>query len=217
MSKQILILPGDGIGPDIMAEAVKVLRRVDAMFGLGYELVFDSIGGAAYEEHGSPLSDQTLARAQAARVNAQRFGHAGAQIVHQNVALRGQLLECSQARGSLQVYGDRPLAAIEDVEIQRVPLPKRASHAPCIIASLRALQLDHVGAHVAHYLGCVGPSHEPRQIQHLDTDQGAIILLGHSGTLAWPAAINCPCASLVANLRARKRASSRLSSSSTRA
>jgi len=66
MSKQILVLPGDGIGPDIMHEAVKVLRRVDAMFGLGYELAFDSIGGTAYEEHGSPLSDQTLVRAQAA-------------------------------------------------------------------------------------------------------------------------------------------------------
>jgi len=66
MSAQILVLPGDGIGPDIMNEAVKVLRRVDAMFGLGYELTFDSIGGAAYEEHGSPLSEATLARAQAA-------------------------------------------------------------------------------------------------------------------------------------------------------
>jgi len=66
MSKQILVLPGDGIGPDIMAEAVKVLRRVDAMFGLGYELVFDAIGGAAYEQYGTPLSDETLARARAA-------------------------------------------------------------------------------------------------------------------------------------------------------
>jgi len=66
MSKQILVLPGDGIGPDIMAEAVKVLRRVDAMFGLGYELTFDSIGGAAYEYYGTPLSDATLLRARAA-------------------------------------------------------------------------------------------------------------------------------------------------------
>jgi len=66
MSKQILVLPGDGIGPDIMAEAVKVLRRVDAMFGLGYELTFDSIGGAAYEHYGTPLSDATLQRARAA-------------------------------------------------------------------------------------------------------------------------------------------------------
>jgi len=66
MSKHILVLPGDGIGPDIMNEAVKVLRRVDTMFGLGYTLEFDSIGGAAYEEHGSPLSDATLAKAQAA-------------------------------------------------------------------------------------------------------------------------------------------------------
>jgi len=66
MSKQILVLPGDGIGPDIMVEAVKVLRRVDAMFGLAYELVFDSIGGAAYEQYGTPLSDDTLSRARAA-------------------------------------------------------------------------------------------------------------------------------------------------------
>jgi len=66
MSKQILVLPGDGIGPDIMHEAIKVLRRVDTMFGLGYELVFDSIGGAAYEQYGTPLSDDTLSRARAA-------------------------------------------------------------------------------------------------------------------------------------------------------
>jgi len=66
MSTQILVLPGDGIGPDIMAEAIKVLRRVDAMFGLGYDLVFDSIGGAAYEEYGTPLSGETLAHARAA-------------------------------------------------------------------------------------------------------------------------------------------------------
>jgi len=66
MSKQILVLPGDGIGPDIMAEAIKVLQRVDAMFKLGYELAFDSIGGTAYEQYGTPLSEATLERARAA-------------------------------------------------------------------------------------------------------------------------------------------------------
>ena len=35
MSKQILILPGDGIGPEIMAEAVKVLTRIDTQHTLG--------------------------------------------------------------------------------------------------------------------------------------------------------------------------------------
>ncbi|MCC8537020.1 3-isopropylmalate dehydrogenase [Xanthomonas axonopodis pv. poinsettiicola] len=66
MSKQILVLPGDGIGPEIMAEAVKVLTRIDAKHGLGYTLVYDELGGAAYDKYGSPLADETLARARAA-------------------------------------------------------------------------------------------------------------------------------------------------------
>ena len=66
MSKQILVLPGDGIGPEIVAEAVKVIERVDARFGLGITLLFDELGGAAYDKYGSPLDDQTLERARAA-------------------------------------------------------------------------------------------------------------------------------------------------------
>lgn len=66
MSKQILILPGDGIGPEIMAEAVKVLRLANDKFRLGFELTEDVIGGAAIDRHGVPLADETLARAQAA-------------------------------------------------------------------------------------------------------------------------------------------------------
>ncbi len=66
MSKQILILPGDGIGPEIMAEAVKVLNLANDKFGLGYELSFDDLGGAAYDRYGSPLADETLERARAA-------------------------------------------------------------------------------------------------------------------------------------------------------
>ncbi|MCD7097683.1 3-isopropylmalate dehydrogenase [Stenotrophomonas sp. MMGLT7] len=66
MSKQILVLPGDGIGPEIVAEAVKVLQRIDARDGLGLELVFDDLGGAAYDRYGSPLADETLERARAA-------------------------------------------------------------------------------------------------------------------------------------------------------
>lgn len=66
MSKQILILPGDGIGPEIMAEAVKVLELANEKFDLGLELSFDQLGGAAYEQYGVPLADETLARARAA-------------------------------------------------------------------------------------------------------------------------------------------------------
>lgn len=66
MSKQILILPGDGIGPEIMAEAVKVLEVVNRDHDLGFELVHDDLGGAAIDRYGVPLADETLARARAA-------------------------------------------------------------------------------------------------------------------------------------------------------
>lgn len=66
MSKQILILPGDGIGPEIMAEAVKVLELANDKYHLGFELSHDLIGGAAIDKHGVPLADETLARARAA-------------------------------------------------------------------------------------------------------------------------------------------------------
>jgi 3-isopropylmalate dehydrogenase len=66
MSKQILVLPGDGIGPEIVAEAVKVLERLNSRDGLGFSLVFDELGGAAYDKYGSPLAEETLQRAHAA-------------------------------------------------------------------------------------------------------------------------------------------------------
>lgn len=66
MSKKILILPGDGIGPEIMAEAVKVLKLASEKFDLGVELEFDDLGGAAYDRYGVPLADETLARAREA-------------------------------------------------------------------------------------------------------------------------------------------------------
>jgi 3-isopropylmalate dehydrogenase len=66
MSKQILILPGDGIGPEIMAEAVKVLNLANEKFALGLTLAEDVIGGAAIDRHGVPLADETLERARAA-------------------------------------------------------------------------------------------------------------------------------------------------------
>ena len=66
MSKQILVLPGDGIGPEIMAEAVKVLNLANEKYNLGFELSFDDLGGAAIDRYGVPLADETLAKARAA-------------------------------------------------------------------------------------------------------------------------------------------------------
>ncbi len=60
MSKKILVLPGDGIGQEIMAEAVKVLNRLQEGFGLKVELEHALVGGCAYDETGSPLPEATL-------------------------------------------------------------------------------------------------------------------------------------------------------------
>jgi 3-isopropylmalate dehydrogenase len=65
MTKKILVLPGDGIGPEIVAEAVKVLNRLMAG-GLDVELEYGLVGGAAYDADGHPLPAKTLEQARAA-------------------------------------------------------------------------------------------------------------------------------------------------------
>ncbi len=66
MSNKILILPGDGIGPEIMVEAVKVLECLQADFGLAVELEHALVGGSAYDASGHPLPDATLTLARQA-------------------------------------------------------------------------------------------------------------------------------------------------------
>ncbi|AFU97350.1 3-isopropylmalate dehydrogenase [Simiduia agarivorans] len=66
MTKKILILPGDGIGPEIVAEARKVLDKVNAQYDLGLCFEEDLLGGAAIDQHGVPLADSTLDKARAA-------------------------------------------------------------------------------------------------------------------------------------------------------
>ncbi|MDO8825225.1 3-isopropylmalate dehydrogenase [Methylophaga sp.] len=65
MTKKIAVLAGDGIGPEIVAEAVKVLNAFK-QDGLDIELEYGLIGGAAYDETGSPLPDETLQMAKQA-------------------------------------------------------------------------------------------------------------------------------------------------------
>ena len=60
MSKNILVLAGDGIGPEIVDEAVKVLSCLRDEFGLDVEMDEALIGGAAYDAAGHPLPEATL-------------------------------------------------------------------------------------------------------------------------------------------------------------
>ncbi len=62
MTKKIAVLPGDGIGPEIVAEAVKVLEKLRTE-GLDISLDYGLVGGAAYDETGTPLPEATLALA----------------------------------------------------------------------------------------------------------------------------------------------------------
>lgn len=65
MSGKILVLPGDGIGPEIVAEALKVLEALRGEAGSGFEIERAPIGGEAIELHGVPLPAETLQRARA--------------------------------------------------------------------------------------------------------------------------------------------------------
>ena len=63
MSQSILLLPGDGIGPEVLAEASRVLDHLRQEHGLNVETHTDHLGGAALDRYGVPLSDETLQRA----------------------------------------------------------------------------------------------------------------------------------------------------------
>lgn len=60
----LLILPGDGIGPEVMAEVRKIIDWLGQRRDLAFEVSEDLVGGAAYDAHGTPLTDATMARAQ---------------------------------------------------------------------------------------------------------------------------------------------------------
>ncbi len=55
--KKIAVLPGDGIGPEIIAQAVRVLEVFQSELGFSFE--YAALGGSAYDEHGSPYPEQT--------------------------------------------------------------------------------------------------------------------------------------------------------------
>ena len=66
VNKNILFLPGDGIGPEVCEEAKKVLLSVNELFGLNFKVSEELVGGDAFEETGNPLPNQTLEAAKSA-------------------------------------------------------------------------------------------------------------------------------------------------------
>jgi 3-isopropylmalate dehydrogenase len=74
-SQNLLLLPGDGIGPEIMVEVKKVIAWFNAKGGMAFETDEGLVGGSAYDAHGQSISEGDMAKAMAA--DAVIFGAVG--------------------------------------------------------------------------------------------------------------------------------------------
>ena len=74
-SRKLLLLPGDGIGPEAMAEVKKLIELMNAEMAAGFETEEGLVGGSAYDAHGQSISDADMAKAMAA--DATLFGAVG--------------------------------------------------------------------------------------------------------------------------------------------
>src|SRR4051812_10451990 len=74
-NRKVLVLPGDGIGPEIMREVMRVIEYFDRRDIVRFDVAEGKVGGAAYDTSGTPLTDETLAEAMQA--DAVLFGSVG--------------------------------------------------------------------------------------------------------------------------------------------
>ncbi|MDX1483840.1 MAG: 3-isopropylmalate dehydrogenase [Alphaproteobacteria bacterium] len=65
-NRNLLILPGDGIGPEVMGEVKRVINWMDGNRAVSFDVDEDLVGGSAYDAHGQAISDATMAKAMAA-------------------------------------------------------------------------------------------------------------------------------------------------------
>ena len=61
--RKILLLPGDGIGPEVILEVKKIINWFNSKRSLDFETDEDLVGGAAYDEHGTPITDEVFYKA----------------------------------------------------------------------------------------------------------------------------------------------------------
>ncbi|HXC89863.1 MAG TPA: 3-isopropylmalate dehydrogenase, partial [Stellaceae bacterium] len=62
-NRKVLVLPGDGIGPEIMREVLRIVQFFDRRRIATFDIAEDVVGGAAYDAHGTPLAEATLEKA----------------------------------------------------------------------------------------------------------------------------------------------------------
>jgi len=74
-NKKLLVLPGDGIGPEVVHETLRLVDWMAKRRSVSFDVTEGLVGGAAYDEHGTPLADETLA--DAVHADAVLFGAVG--------------------------------------------------------------------------------------------------------------------------------------------
>jgi len=60
MTKEIVVLPGDGIGQEIIDSAVQVLQKIGETYNHEFKFIEHDIGGTSYDRHGTPLTDEAI-------------------------------------------------------------------------------------------------------------------------------------------------------------
>ena len=155
MPGRILMLPGDHIGPEIVAEADKILRALDRRFGLQLELDYAHIGGAALDAEGVPLPAGTLGMAREA--DAILLGAVG------GPEWDGVERELRPERGLLQIRSELALFGNLRPAILYPQLAAASSLKPEIVAGLDLLIVRELTGGI--YFG------EPRGIRTLENGE----------------------------------------------
>ena len=75
VDKSLLILPGDGVGPEVMREVRRLVAWMDRRRGIRFNITEDLVGGASIDQRGTPITDETIKQALAA--DAVLFGAVG--------------------------------------------------------------------------------------------------------------------------------------------
>ena len=155
MTPQILILPGDGIGPEIVTEAVKVLECLRQDYGLEVTLEYGLLGGCAVDALGAPYPEET--RRQAAAADAILLGAVGGpQWDKRDRPLRAE-------QGLLAIRADLRLFANLRPAILYPQLTAASALKPELVAGLDLLIVRELNGDV--YFG------QPRGIRTLDSGE----------------------------------------------
>jgi 3-isopropylmalate dehydrogenase len=132
VTKKILITSGDGIGPEVTAQGVKVLRAVAAQAGMDVTLTECLIGGAAIDATGDPLPADTWAQAQTA--DAILFGAAGGPKWDKGDFYQNPGKGLLKLRRDLKLFANLRLAKVFESAIDASPIkPERIRGADVLI------------------------------------------------------------------------------------